>query len=145
MQMPNCGPDEQNLEGTFQGATVMRPANLLSNTLRARVYYTVSTERSSIRLEWQDVLTPNVVQPLTGGYFLTRWDTANPGVLYCVVAGEISAFQLPSDRLDDDYFKFKITRARSGEVGQTASNDSAMCDGAEFDVDLRGCVYRFAN
>lgn len=144
MEAPDCDPNASKLEGSFQGLTVAESDPLRSNTLEGRSYYTVHvTPRSQLRLEWADSLEPNVVQPLTGGYFLTFWDTANPDVLYCVVAGEIGP--LPTEREQDDYFKFAITRAHTGEVGTTGFAMPATCDGEELDADLRGCVFRYAN
>jgi hypothetical protein len=85
-------------------------------------------------------VAPNVVQPLTqGGYVLTFWDTASPDVLYCITAGEIGFLETESLH---EYFKYSITRVRSGEVGTTPNSQPATCDGEEITVALLGCVQR---
>ena len=137
---PDCDSNVERLEGTFQGTAVESNQSLGSSTLAGRFYHTVSIGRSRIRLQWGNAIAPNVVQPLTeGGYVLTFWDAASPEVLYCVTAGEIGFLETESLH---EYFKYAITRVRSGEVGTTPNSQPATCDGEEITVDLLGCVQR---
>jgi len=136
---PDCDTNVERLEGTFQGAAVNYNQPLAPSTLSGRTYYTVSIGRSRVRLQWGNAIAPNVVQPLTGGYVLTFWDAANPEVLYCITAGEIGFVETESQ---NEYFKYSITRVRSGEVGTTPNSQPATCDGEEITVALLGCVHR---
>jgi hypothetical protein len=136
---PDCDGDVEKLQGNFMGAAVGDNRPLEPSTLTNTAYYTNGTP-GRIRLQWGALLEPNVALPFTqGGYLRTFWDSANPDVLYCIVAGEIGGM---ATEAADDYFKYSITRVRSGEVGMTGFAMPAQCDGAESDVSLFGCVYR---
>jgi hypothetical protein len=94
-------------------------------------------------LLWGAALEPDEAIPFrAGGYFRTFWDAASPDAFYCIDEGEIG---LVTTRPEDKYLKFAITKAHAGEVGMTAYTAPGKCDGAEVAVDLRGCVYRYAN
>jgi hypothetical protein len=137
---PDCDSNVERLEGTFQGTTVAVNRSVGSTTLTGRSYYTVGLGRSRVRLQWGNAIAPNAVQPLTeGGYVLTFWDATSPDVLYCITAGEIGFLETQSLH---EYFKYAITRVRSGEVGTTPNSQPATCDGEEITVDLLGCVQR---
>jgi hypothetical protein len=138
---PDCGVNEANMSGTFEGDSVLDYGILGSNNYTTYEYFTLvaNSNRAPLRLEWQAPLENGVVQSLTGGYFLSTWRPApEDQILYCITAGEIG-------RVEDSgeiYFKYHIKAGQSGEVGQTGFDQSASCDGAAVTVDLVGCVRR---
>src|SRR5688572_17202927 len=60
---PDCDSNVERLEGTFQGAAVNYNQSVGPTTLTGRSYYTVSTGKSRVRLQWGATIAPNVVQP----------------------------------------------------------------------------------
>lgn len=142
-EAPDCEQDQLRLEGQALDQPVEHSETLGSTTLTGRQFYTVETGKSRLLLLWGAALQPNAVTAFnTGGYFRSFWDAAEPEALYCIDEGAIT---LVETRPEDQYIKFSITKARSGEVGMTAFAASAKCDGPEVTVDLHGCVFRYAN
>lgn len=142
-EAPDCEQDQLRLQGQALDQPVDHSEVLGSTTLTGRQFYTVETGNSRLLLLWGSTLQPNVATALnTGGYFRSFWDAAAPEALYCIDEGAITAVET---RPEDQYIKFSITKARSGEVGMTAFAASAKCDGPEVMVDLHGCVFRYAN
>lgn len=140
---PDCERDQLRIQGEALGQPVDHSEKLGSTTLTGRQFYTVETGKSRLLLLWGTALEPNAITALnTGGYFRSFWDDAAAEALYCIDEGSITAVEA---RPEDDYIKFSITKARSGEVGVTAFAVSAKCDGPEVEVDLHGCVFRYAN
>jgi hypothetical protein len=142
-EAPDCEQDQLRIQGESLGQPVDHSERLGSTTLTGRQFYTVEIGKSRLLLRWGAALQANAVIPLsTGGYFRSFWDDAEPEALYCIDEGAITSVE---KRPEDDYIKFSITKARSGEVGMTAFSVSAKCDGPEVTVALHGCVFRYAN